>query len=140
MADSAADLRRCVMMTSSLLKFTIPLNPATKKNSQQIVYNPKTRRPFITQSKKYKQYEKDAKNHIKGRGLRIDGPVEVTAVFYRATKHNVDLTNLMEALHDILVKYEVLADDGWKIIRSVDGSRIEFDKENPRTEVTIRRL
>ena len=122
------------------LTFTIPLNPVTKKNSQQIVYNAKTKRPFITQSKRYKDYEKDVKNHIKGQGLCISEPVEVTAVFYRATRHNVDLTNLMEALHDVLVKYDVLADDGWKIIRSVDGSRVEFDKDNPRTEVTIRRI
>ena len=53
------------------------------------------------------------------------------------TKRRVDLTNLMEATHDILVHCGVLADDNSKIIVSVDGSRVEYDKNNPRTEIEI---
>jgi Holliday junction resolvase RusA-like endonuclease len=53
------------------------------------------------------------------------------------TRRKVDLVNLLEATHDILVKYEVLADDNSGIIYSVDGSRVMYDKENPRTEVEI---
>jgi len=49
----------------------------------------------------------------------------------------VDLTNLHEALHDILVKCEVLEDDNCKIIAATDGSRVMYDKDNPRTEVVI---
>ena len=47
------------------------------------------------------------------------------------------MTNLMEATHDILVHCGVLADDNSKIIVSVDGSRVEYDKNNPRTEIEI---
>lgn len=122
-----------------ILRFTIPLNPATKKNSQQIMINRKTNRPFVSQSAKYKQYEKEVAQYIPCKGLLIDYPVTVTTLFFRVTKHTVDLTNLMAATHDILVKYQILSDDSYKIIRSVDGSRVDFDKENPRTEVIITR-
>lgn len=36
------------------LHYTIPLPPITKKNSQQILVNGKTGRPFIMPSQKYK--------------------------------------------------------------------------------------
>ena len=120
-----------------ILEFTIPLNPVTKKNSQQIFYNPKTKKHFVSQSKRYKDYERDVGYFVKGKGLLIDYPVQVTTLFYRATKHKVDLTNLMAATHDVLVKYQILKDDSCGIIKSVDGSRVDFDKENPRTEIII---
>ena len=47
-------------------------------------------------------------------------------------------TNLLEAIDDVLVKYQVLKDDDSKIIVSHDGSRVLFDPDRPRTEVTIR--
>ena len=56
------------------------------------------------------------------------------------TRRKVDLTNLHEALHDILVKYGVLEDDNFKIIQSTDGSRVSYDKWHPRTEVEITRV
>ena len=121
-----------------MLKFTIPLPPITKKNSQQIIINRATGRPQIIPSKKYLQYEKDCALFIKGKGLAIDQPVTVQCVYYMPTKRRVDLTNLLEATHDILVKYKVLADDNSGIIYSVDGSRVLYDKENPRTEIEIR--
>lgn len=121
-----------------MLKFTIPLKPITKKNSSQIITNKATGRPMIIPSKQYLQYERDAGVFIKGKGLKLNEPVTVTCLYYMPTRHRVDLTNLMEATHDILVKYEVLADDNSSVIYSVDGSRVFYDKENPRTEVEIR--
>lgn len=56
------------------------------------------------------------------------------------TKRRVDLTNLLEAIDDVLVKYEVLKDDNSEIITSHDGSRVLYDKDNPRTEVVIKFL
>jgi Holliday junction resolvase RusA-like endonuclease len=56
------------------------------------------------------------------------------------TKRRVDLTNLLEAIDDILVKYGVLEDDNYNIIDNHDGSRVYYDKENPRTEITINLL
>lgn len=67
----------------------------------------------------------------------IDEPVEVTAIFYMPTRRTVDLTNLLEALDDVLVKYGIVKDDNCKIIYSHDGSRVMYDKANPRTVVRI---
>lgn len=119
-----------------MISFTIPLAPITKKNSQRILKKPNGK-PFIVQSEKYKEYEKACGYFVKGKGRKIDEPVTVRCIYYMPTKRRVDLTNLLEATHDILVKYEVLADDNSSIIYSVDGSRVLYDKENPRTEVKI---
>lgn len=115
----------------------IPINPITKKNSQQILINPKTRKPFITQSKAYKQYEKDAGWFVRMKMEPINQPVNVKCIFYRDSERRCDLTNLLEAIDDILVKYGVLADDNFKIIASHDGSRVLVDKVKPRTEIEI---
>ena len=70
----------------------------------------------------------------------IEQPCEVVCLFYMPTRRIVDLTNLEEAIDDILVKYGVLKDDNSRILVSHDGSRVLYDKNNPRTEVTIRFL
>lgn len=120
-----------------MVEFTIWLNPVTKKNSQQILVNRKTGRPFISQSKRYKDYEQAAGYFIKGKGLKIDYPVNVKCVYYRQTRHRVDLVNLLECTLDVLTKYEVLEDDNSNIVCSHDGCAVYYDKENPRTEITI---
>ena len=53
------------------------------------------------------------------------------------TRRKVDLINLHSALHDSLVAANILLDDNCAIIKSTDGSRVMFDKNNPRTEITI---
>lgn len=92
---------------------------------------------IIIPSKTYKEYEKAAGWYIKGKGIKIDYPVNVKAIYYMPTRRKVDLVNLHEALCDILVKYGVVADDNCRIIASMDGSRVEYDKERPRTEIWI---
>ncbi len=120
-----------------LYEAMIPLNPRTKKNTQQIVINKKTGRPFIMQSSKYKEYEKNAGWFLKKISEPISVPVNVKCVFYRETRIRCDLTNLLEAIDDILVSHGVLSDDNFTVIASHDGSRVYIDKENPRTEITI---
>ena len=53
------------------------------------------------------------------------------------TRHKVDLTNLLSATMDILVKYRVIEDDNKDIAYSNDGSRVKYDKTNPRVEIEI---
>lgn len=119
------------------LCFTIPLAPITKKNSQRIITNPKTKVPMIIPSARFKQYEHDAGPFLRGKFNQIADPVNVKATYYMPTKRRVDLTNLHEALHDVLVHYKILEDDNSMIIVSTDGSRVKYDKNNPRTEVEI---
>lgn len=116
-----------------MIAFTIPVAPVTKKNHQQIISI--KGKPMVIPSKQYRQYEADCGYFLKP--YKIGERVNVKALYYMPTKRKVDLCNLHEALCDVLVKYEVLMDDNSSIIVSMDGSRVLYDKENPRTEVEI---
>lgn len=117
-------------------KFIIPLPPVTKKNNSCVYYNKSTGKPFICPSERYRQYEKDfillcPKIPI------IDYPINLKSIYYMPTKRKVDLINLHSALHDCLVKANVLLDDNCNIIESTDGSRVDYDKINPHTYIEI---
>lgn len=115
------------------IKLTIKLPPVTKKNSMQIVGNGK--RPMLIPSEQYRRYERDAGWFLKP--LAIAEPVNIRAIYFMPARRKVDITNLESALMDVLVKYGVIADDNCRVVVSTDGSRVMYDKENPRTEVTI---
>lgn len=124
----------------SIYKAIIPGEPTTKKNSQKIINNPKTKRPMIIQSDKYRLYEKVAGYYLPKLERPISEAVNVRCIFYRSTRRRFDLTNGLEAIHDILVKYGVLSDDNFDIVAGVDGSRVYIDKERPRVEIYIEPL
>jgi len=115
--------------------YIIPIDPKTKKNSQQIITI--KGRPMIIPSSAYKKYEKEAVSYIEPPEAPIDYPVEVVCRFFMATRRRVDLNNLLECATDVLVKAGVLADDNSNIVVSHDGSRVCYDKEHPRTEIYI---
>ena len=58
---------------------------------------------------------------------------------YMQTRRRVDDLNLYASLDDILVHETILADDSIRYIRNRDGSRVFYDKENPRAEIYIYR-
>ena len=118
----------------------VPLNPRSKKNHQKIIYNQRTHKSMIVQGDIYREYEKDCAWFLKPPAEPIDYPVNIRCVFYKDTARRCDLTNLLEAIDDILVKYKVIADDNFKIIAGHDGSRVYIDRENPRTEIYIERI
>lgn len=121
-----------------MIKITIPLPPITKKNSQQIRwrYVRSKRTPYIAPSEAYIKYENVAMWYMP-KNIFIDAAVTIKCLFYMPTRRKCDLTNLLEAVDDILVKAGVLADDNYTIIESHDGSRVLYDKDNPRTEIYI---
>ena len=98
------------------IEFTIPVNPRPKKNSPMILWR-----------------KQDFKIKI---GARVLATIPFTP-FNRSTKHTIDLTNLNEALHDAMVKSGCILDDNRDIIAAHDGSRVFYDKFNPRIEVVI---
>ena len=53
------------------------------------------------------------------------------------TRRKCDIVNLLQAVCDILVKYNIILDDNYTIVSSHDGSRVYYDKDNPRTEISI---
>ena len=71
---------------------------------------------------------------------KISTPVNLRCVYYMPTRRRVDLVNLIEATCDILVKAGVLEDDHCRIVAGHDGSRVEYDKENPRAEIWIEEM
>lgn len=107
----------------------IPLLCRSKKNSQQIIKNPKTGKMMVIQSKLYLDFEK-ACGYFLNRysNLAIDYPVNIRCIFYVPDKKKRDLTNLENAIADILVKYNIIKDDNYNIIGGWDGSRIIYEK------------
>lgn len=91
---------------------------------------------MIIPSSKYKKYEKECGKYIHLTET-IEEPVNVCCLYYMPTRRRVDLVNLEEATLDVLVKYKVLSDDNSNIVVAMDGSRVFYDKDNPRTEITI---
>lgn len=120
------------------MTFTIPGNPATKKNSNQIFVNPTTGKRFVAPSQRYKEYEEMCGWFVPKLG--IDYPVNIKCLYYRDSKARVDLVNLLEATDDILQKFGCITQDDWKVVAGHDGSRVLYDKKNPRVEITIERL
>lgn len=118
------------------ITFTIPISPVTKKNHSAIVTNKKTNRPFLLPSKQFMGYEKECLKYLP-KIDKIDYGINIKCHFYMPTKRKCDLTNLLQAIDDILVKGGVIEDDNCTIVVAHDGSRVFYDKEHPRTEVII---
>ena len=124
------------------MKITILLAPVTKKNSNEIHVNPRTGKPFVAPSRRFKEYQDNCGYFIMRGDVKpvTEYPVNIKCLFYMPTKRRVDLTNLLEAIDDVLVHYGVIVDDSDKYLAAHDGSRVLYDKENPRTEIYISRL
>ena len=121
-------------MILSRVKIVIPGAPRSKKNSQQIVKV--KNRLMVIPSKAYREFEKECLPFL----THVDtflSPCNVKCVYFMPTRRRVDLVNLQEATLDVLVRYGILIDDNSKVVVSMDGSRVYYDKENPRTEIEI---
>ena len=120
-----------------MIKINIMLEPVTKKNSMRIVINPKTKRPFLLSSKKYCDYEKECGKYLQEyKNININEPINIKCIYYMPTKRRVDLVNLLEATDD----YKIIEDDNSNIVVSHDGSRVYYDKNNPRVEIYIDKI
>ena len=120
------------------MKIVLKGRPITKKNSQRIVQA--RGRVLILPSKQYQEYLAACRwqlNVLHLGEMKISSPINLQCVYYMPTRHRVDLVNLLEATCDILVECGLLADDNCNIVSAHDGSRVEYDKNNPRVEITI---
>ena len=108
-----------------------------KKNSQQIFINKRTGRPFISQSKRYLEFEKNSEMFLYQHKYQLDQPINLKCTFYVPDRRKRDLANLLESIQDILVKYGVIADDNYEIVASVDGSQIIYEKNRSETIIEI---
>lgn len=117
------------------LRFTIPGPPRTKKNSQRVIVAGKKRIPLPSEA--FEAYQEAALWRLPRLRAPISEPVNVRVLYYMPTLRRVDLVNLLEATCDILVAGHVLADDNSRIVASHDGSRVLYDRDDPRAEITI---
>lgn len=130
------------------IKYTILGDARTKKNSMEIVSFGKKcpacgKRQYnkLVQSKANREFTEAALWQLNPRPPRpIDCPVNVKCLFYMQTLRKVDGLNLLAAIDDLLVDAEILKDDNSRIVVGHDGSRVLYDKENPRIEITITRI
>lgn len=125
--------------------YTIPLDPRTKKNHQMIAgsgmrcpYCNKPARQFIRQGSAHNDYIIAAYPHLTPKPpAPIAVPVHIKYLFYMKTRRKVDILNLQAATDDLLVLADIIQDDNSSIVKSHDGTRVYYDKENPRTEIYI---
>lgn len=115
----------------------LPLKTTPKKNNERVVYV--KGRPLIIQSKNYLHFEKLCSYYLKDYKCNIDYAINLKCSFYVPDRRKRDLTNLLNAIQDVLVKYKVLADDNYNIVQSVDGSRIIYKKGVEKTIIEIER-
>ena len=117
-------------------RIELPLTPVSKKNSQRIIWNPKRKSPMVLPSAKYTDYLKECEPFLRWVEPFLS-PCNVKCLFYMPTRRRVDLVNLQEAILDILVHYGILIDDNSTIVKSMDGSRVIYDKGNGHTIIEI---
>lgn len=128
-----------------LRKYVIPLDPRTKKNHQTIAgTGPKCKvcgkraKQFIRQGAQNTEYAFKAAQYLFPKPEKpLEGTVHIVYRLYMQTRRRVDDLNLYASLDDILVHEGILKDDNINVIRDRDGSRVLYDKENPRAEIYI---
>jgi Holliday junction resolvase RusA-like endonuclease len=98
----------------------------------------KKKKLFVKQGKANSDYNLFASGHVQPRPKEpINRPVHIKYLFYMHTRRKVDSLNLQAAADDLLVSTGVLKDDNSDIVKHHDGTRVFYDKENPRTEIYI---
>lgn len=106
------------------IAFILSGNIPSKKNSKQIFKNKKTGKHFISCSKTYKLWNKEARLQILQQIMNDDTirhilPIssckKITVYLFFGNKRKTDNTNKVESIHDLLVDYGILIDDNWMI-------------------------
>ena len=131
-----------------VLEYVVLGDPRTKKNHQNIAgagrrcpVCGKFEKQWVRQGKNYDAYAVSAKKQIFPLPRKpIDYPINIRYLFYMQTHRIVDELNLEGAMDDILIDAKVIADDNSRIVAGHDGTRVLYDKDNPRTEIYITRM
>lgn len=117
------------------MKIEIPLLCRSKKNSQRIVWH--GNKTCIIQSQTYLEFAQNCGYFLKKYARYITTPINLKCTFIVPDKRKRDISNLLNAIQDILVKYKVIADDNYNIVASVDGTRIKYVKGVSKTIIEI---
>ena len=120
-----------------IVRFTVKGRIPSKKNNQQILRG-KGGRPFITPSKKFKDWQKDAFIQLLSQKVpRSNFKCSMVELrIYFPDHRKADLTNKTESIMDMMVDYGAMEDDNWKCTGPVMLFPY-YDKVNPRVEITL---
>ncbi len=94
---------------------------------------------MLVSSKDYQNRENEQLKSLESQSkpLGIDKPIYVNYAFYLPDNRKTDLSNKIESINDLLVKYGLITDDKWQIIKGIHATGMWVDKENPRVEIEI---
>ena len=150
--DSTKDFKNAPDRTL-ICSFVIPGHPATKKNSNQIIWVKTGRRrlPKVIPSSQYTKYEKHCKEYCYNawknqKNTPIDFGIAIRIKVWLSAWRLPDHVGILQSLGDIFQKWNIIADD--KYIQWTDYNfdtkdtdmwLAGVDKENPRVEVFIYR-
>ncbi len=119
---------------------TLHGNVPSLKNDKQIAFNRKTNRPFITSSKRYKEWlsENAGKLFTQFAGYRIsDYPITVELTFWFDNNRRHDLDNAAAGIMDLLTSEGIIEDDNVKFVNKLIINYGGIDKIKPRVEIKL---
>lgn len=116
-------------------KIFIPGEVPSKKNSQQILFNPQTKRHFISVNALVAKYERQSKIFYNQNReifkLQSQGkpyPLEVEFTYQRRTKQPFDFNNLSQMVQDMMVSCGWIEDDNFNFLIPATP-KVVFNKE-----------
>jgi len=117
--------------------FTIPGNTPSSKNSRvytgkHFIASKATREWVKKTQDAFIEQRKEFTDELKG----LSKPYRITFKFYRGSKHKFDYLNPAQTIQDAMVRHHWLDDDNCDEIIPV-FAEYEYDKLNPRVEITI---
>lgn len=118
-------------------KITIYGQVPAQKNSKQIAYNPRTRKPFIMTNSRVKEWQMSASVDLLKASF-VAGPVEINMKFWNIDARKRDVDNMIISILDLLKNNGVIEDDNCFIVRKVSGEFAGVDKANPRAEICVK--
>lgn len=135
-------------LSQAEIKYVLKGECRTKKNSLMIAGAGKRcpkcgkfEKQWVRQGKAHDDFAELAKWQLRPVPPRpIECPVNVKCLFYMKTHRIVDGLNLQATIDDLLVEMGILKDDNSRIVVGHDGSRVLYDKDNPRVEITITKV
>lgn len=125
------------LILQTMLDVTLKGRIPSKKNNKQ-----RTGRALIS-SKAYRERESEQLKSLLAQNIkprRFKWPYSVSYTFYLPDARKTDLSNKVESINDLFVKFWLFADDNRNIIREMHVRADGIDKSNPRCEVRIKTM
>jgi Holliday junction resolvase RusA-like endonuclease len=120
------------------MKITLYGRIPSKKNSKNIIK--RWWRTFIVSSKEYIKWENEQIEYLWDNQTEILEwlpPYKIEYNFYLPDKRKTDLSNKVESINDMLVKFWCIEDDNCEILQELHIYFKWVDKENPRCEILL---